>query len=64
MKLISGVIGVSIVLYYQWSYISLSPGMQEFLGYWGIMNTFFPLFYIGLFLLGYSIVAEDEYSEY
>tara|TARA_Y100000768_G_C23945581_1_gene667414 strand:+ start:76 stop:270 length:195 start_codon:yes stop_codon:yes gene_type:complete len=64
MKIISGLIGGSIVLYYQWSYFSLSTSMQEFLGYWGIMNTFFPLYYIGWGLLSYSFFIDDEYSEY
>tara|TARA_Y100001936_G_scaffold42576_1_gene41326 strand:+ start:3546 stop:5522 length:1977 start_codon:yes stop_codon:yes gene_type:complete len=54
-ELLIGVIGLLIVLYYQWSWITLTSSAKELVSYWSMMNTYIPLFYIGAVMAVYGL---------
>ena len=54
-ELLIGVIGLLIVLYYQWSWITFPSSAKELVSYWGMMNTYIPLFYIGAVMAVYGL---------
>ena len=45
---VTTIIGSFIVLYYQWSWISLPENLKKFISYGDIISTYSPLFVISL----------------